>query len=47
MVVEDRHVLVHMGLYLEHAESKHELPPLLSGQFVLQVLDLLKKIVDK
>lgn len=43
MVVEDHHELVHMGLFLGHAESRHERPPLLSGQLLLHVLDLLKK----
>ena len=50
MVVEDHQELVHMGLYVRHAESRHELPPVLSEQLLLQVLYLLKKIrntVDK
>jgi hypothetical protein len=43
MVVEDRQELVQMGPYLGHAESRHELPPLLSGQLLLRVLSLSKK----
>jgi len=43
MVVEDHQELVHMGLYLGHVDSRYELPPLLSGQLLLQVLYLLKK----
>jgi hypothetical protein len=39
MVVEDLQELVHLG----HAKSRHELPPLLSGQLLLQVLGLSKK----
>jgi hypothetical protein len=39
MVVEDHHELVHLG----HAENRHELPPLLSGQLLLQDLNLLIK----
>jgi hypothetical protein len=41
--VEDHQELVHMGLYLGRAESRHKLPPLLSGQLVLPVLDLFRR----
>jgi hypothetical protein len=36
----DLHELVHMGPYLEHADCRHVLDPLLSRQLVLPILDL-------
>jgi hypothetical protein len=41
-VGEDLHELVHMGPYLERADCRHVLAPLLSGQLALPDLNLFK-----